>query len=118
MSADDEPRIDANKNEPESQMQDHTQNWIIRRLHRLRRFRCQVDRYQGLNDTCPTGAVPIGRRLDVAPKRNLRNLRIIHSGVFCGEKADLTRVHPRSFSYLRLSRQSEAAADTSALICG
>jgi hypothetical protein len=105
-------RIDANKGKPESQMQDHTENWMIRRLHR---FRCQVDRYQGVNDTCATGAVPIGRRLDVAQKRNLRNLRIIHSGVLCGETAGLTRVHSWSFSYLSLSRQCEAAADTSAV---
>jgi len=51
---------------------------MIRRLHRLRRFLCPVDRYQGVSGVCATGAALIGHWFDTSEERNLRNLRIIN----------------------------------------
>jgi hypothetical protein len=55
---------------------------MIRRLHRLRRFRCQVDRDQRVRSVCATGALQIGERLHLTRRRNLpnlSNLRMINS---------------------------------------
>ena len=81
-----------------------TEKLIIRRLHRLRRFRFQVDPCQGVKGAGATTAVYKPEKLSPALSRNLRNLRnlriINFSFLWAGPRG--VRVDSRFVSNLRI----------------